>query len=63
MNHEYMTKKELKTAVDAFVKKAKLRDRKWLYCYFMGLDEWPLITDEFKKPVMVSLEGPRSSVG
>lgn len=48
MKQEFMTKKELKTAVDAFVEKAKLADQKWLYCYFTELEDWPLITDEIK---------------
>ena len=48
MEQKFMNKKELKTAVDAFVSKATLADQKWLYCYFTELDEWPLITDEVK---------------
>ena len=52
MNTEYMTKKELKLAVDAFLKKATIKDQKWLYCYFSEMDEWPIITDEYKGPLV-----------
>ena len=52
MNTEYMTKKELRIAVDAFVKKANVKDQKWLYCYFTEMEEWPLITDEVKEPLV-----------
>ena len=54
-----MTKKELKAAVTAFVEKANLKDQKWLYCYFTGMDNWPLLTDEVRlsKRPLVSGEG------
>ena len=54
MNTEYMTKKELNVAVNGFLKKATLKDQKWLYCYFSELDEWPIITDEYKGPLVPS---------
>ena len=44
-----MTKQELDDKVTAFMKKAKLVDKKWIYNYFNGHDEWPIITDELKK--------------
>ena len=51
MNTEYMTKKELRVAVEGFLKKATVKDQKWLYCYFNEMDEWPIITDEYKGPL------------
>mgnify|MGYP003657128453 CR=1 FL=1 len=60
MNPEFMTKKELKTAVTASLQKVTLKDQKWLYCYFNEMDEWPLITDEVKvaAPVEEELKDP-----
>ena len=46
MSTEFMTKKELKSAVNTMLKKATLKDQKWIYCYFSDMDEWPVITDE-----------------
>ena len=49
-----MTKAELKTAVNDMMKKASVRDQKWIYCYFSEMDEFPLITDEVKQLVVRS---------
>jgi hypothetical protein len=49
MEIEYMTKKELSDKVTALMTKAKLVDKKWIYNYFTGHDEWPIVTDEVKK--------------
>ena len=46
-----MTKEELKQEVNKNLRKATLKDQKWLYCYFNEMDEWPLITDEVPEPV------------
>lgn len=43
-----MTKKELTDKVNEKLKRVSLKDKKWLYCYFNGLDEWPIVTDEVK---------------
>tara|TARA_Y100000310_G_scaffold280433_1_gene300164 strand:+ start:453 stop:635 length:183 start_codon:yes stop_codon:yes gene_type:complete len=56
MNTEYMTKKELKAAVQAALQKATLKDQKWLYCYFNDMDEWPLITDEVPAAARMQVE-------
>jgi hypothetical protein len=48
MDIEEMTKKELDQKVQVFMKTAKLSDKKWIYNYFTGHDEWPIITDEVK---------------
>jgi len=50
-NQKFMTKEELKQEVNKNLKKATLKDQKWLYCYFNEMDEWPLITDEVPEPV------------
>ena len=54
MEQKYMTKAELKTAVNDMMKKASVRDQKWIYCYFSEMDEFPLITDEVKQLVVQS---------
>jgi len=46
-----MTKKELDDKVTQLMNKAKLVDKKWIYNYFTGHDEWPIITDEVKTTV------------
>tara|TARA_Y100000310_G_scaffold13709_1_gene13969 strand:- start:1312 stop:1473 length:162 start_codon:yes stop_codon:yes gene_type:complete len=46
MEIEYMTKSELNDKITEQMKKAKLADKKWIYNYFTGHDEWPIITDE-----------------
>ncbi len=48
MEINYMTKKELTDKVNEKLKRVSLKDKKWLYCYFNGLDEWPIVTDEVK---------------
>lgn len=54
MEQKYMTKLELKTAVTDMMKKASVRDQKWIYCYFNEMDEFPLVTDEVKQLVVKS---------
>ena len=61
MEQEYMTKKELDDKVAALVEKAKLKDKKWIYNYFSGHDEWPLITDEKKIVKQLDMEGDYES--
>jgi hypothetical protein len=56
MEIEYMTKKELSDKVAELMKKAKLKDKKWIYNYFSGHDDWPIITDEVKPTVKPQLE-------
>lgn len=46
MDTQYMTKAELKDAVNIHLKSASLKDMKWLFCYFSEFDEFPIITDE-----------------
>jgi hypothetical protein len=48
MEIEYMTKSELNDKITEQMKKAKLADKKWIYNYFTGHDEWPIITDELQ---------------
>ena len=38
-NQKFMTKEELKQEVNKNLKKATLKDQKWLYCYFNEMDE------------------------
>jgi hypothetical protein len=54
MEQKYMTKMELKTAVNDMMKKASVKDQKWIYCYFNEMDEFPLVTDEVKQLVVKS---------
>tara|TARA_R110000751_G_scaffold289447_1_gene395685 strand:+ start:423 stop:596 length:174 start_codon:yes stop_codon:yes gene_type:complete len=54
MEQTYMTKVELKTAVNDMMKKASVKDQKWIYCYFNEMDEFPLVTDEVKQLVVRS---------
>ena len=54
MEQKYMTKAELKTAVQDMTKKASVKDQKWIYCYFNEMDEFPLVTDEVKQLVVRS---------
>ena len=51
MEIEYITRKELTDKVNEFMTKAKLKDKKWVYNYFTGHDEWPIVTDEVRKKV------------
>lgn len=51
-----MTKKELDDKVAEFMKKAKLKDKKWVYNYFSDHDEWPIVTDEVKKTINPQLD-------
>ena len=48
MENELMTKAELADKVSQFMKKAKVKDHKWIYNYFTGHDEFPIVTDEHK---------------
>jgi hypothetical protein len=50
MNINEMTTEELKEAVVQSMAGASLADMKWVYNYFSGHDEWPIITDEVKVP-------------
>ena len=59
MEIEYITKKELTDKVNQFMKKAKLKDKKWVYNYFTGHDEWPIVTDEAKKKKEVDHWAPQ----
>lgn len=45
-----MTTAELQEKVDQHMKKAKNADLKWVYCYFTGHDEFPVLTDEVPAP-------------
>ena len=45
-----MTTEELKEAVRQSMTGASLADLKWVYTYFSGHDEWPIITDEVHVP-------------
>ena len=49
MELNYITKKELEDDVNAYMEKAKLYDLKWIHNYFSDYEEWPIVTDEFKK--------------
>ena len=42
-----MTTEQLEKRVSKFMKKAKTRDLKWIYCYFTELEEFPIISDEY----------------
>ena len=48
MENECMTKAELANKVNEYMDKAKVKDHKWIYNYFTGHDEFPIITDEHK---------------
>lgn len=46
MEIKEVTRKELREEVTSLLKRPKDKDLQWLYCYFNGFDEWPLITDQ-----------------
>ena len=50
MDINEMTTKELKEAVVQSMAGASLKDMKWIYNYYSGHDEWPIISDEVKVP-------------
>ena len=43
MNITYITRNELTNKVNTKLKEMNDKDLKWLYSYFYGFDEWPLI--------------------
>ena len=45
-----MTTDELNSHVDDYMKRATTPDKKWIYNYFTGHDEFPIITDEHVHP-------------
>ena len=46
MEIKEMTRAELQETVRTHLKTANDKDMKWLYCYYNGFDEWPLVTDK-----------------
>ena len=46
MEIKELTRAELDTDIRTFLTDANLADRKWIWNYFAGLDEWPIIMDE-----------------
>ena len=46
MENQMMTTDELNSHVDDYMKRATTPDKKWIYNYFTGHDEFPIITDE-----------------
>ena len=51
MNPEYITKKELEEQTKALLEQSTLAQYKWVYSYLKDLDEWPIVTDEVKRPL------------
>ena len=49
MENQMMTTDELNSHVDDYMKRATTPDKKWIYNYFTGHDEFPIITDEHKE--------------
>ena len=45
-----MTTDELNSHVDEYMNRATTPDKKWIYNYFTGHDEFPIITDEHILP-------------
>ena len=45
MEIKEITRAELRKEVRTRLETATDKDLQWLYCYYNGFDEWPMITD------------------
>ena len=45
MEIKEFTRAQLQKEVRAKLSKATDKDLQWMYCYYNGFDEWPIVTD------------------
>lgn len=52
-----LTRAELDEQLESFLGTAQLADKKWIWNYFQGHDNWPVIVDELPPQVKYGVLG------